>query len=100
MYLYNLGGRPNQFAVEVNGLKLFQSYQSLCAVLKFDMDKLEWILTLSDKYNYSQTTSRYFWMWLKENGTTKYSDISKNQLKKLIKNGEVKVVSESELREV
>lgn len=96
--IYNVNGRPNQFAIEIDGKKIFQSYESLIAVLSFDIEDLEWKLILSDMYNYSATTTRHLYTWLRDNGTAKYCDLTKKELQKLIKNGEVKIITEAEMR--
>lgn len=89
---------PNQHVVEVGSKRFFQSYESLCACIEYSAEQERWILTLSDKYNYSKTTSKWFWNFIRNYGTTTYCDLTKKELDKMIKSGEVKVVSEQELR--
>lgn len=68
----------NQFMIEGDGGEYFQSYDSVIAHLTTGEDGL---LLVSDDYNYSKTTSRYFKRWL---GTWGIEDDEVDRLKKLL----------------
>ena len=56
-------GRPvaNQFIIRVNRLTIFQSYTSIVAVTKWNMENI----LLDEKFhNYSVTTSKYLYQFL------------------------------------
>ena len=65
----------NQFNVEVNGVDYFQSYDTVIARYK------PYNLEVTEDYNYSNTTSKYFRQWLKQWG---YNDGEIDKLKKLL----------------
>ena len=48
----------NQYVIENDGVELFQSYQTPIAKKEGDY------LVISSDYNYSRTTSKYFWKWV------------------------------------
>ena len=59
----NRSGRPvpNQFIIRVNRLTIFQSYTSIIAVTKWNMENI----LLDEKFhNYSVTTSKYLYQFL------------------------------------
>jgi hypothetical protein len=63
----------NQYEIEHNGWDYFQSYQTLIA------KKKGYNYVISMDYNYSRTTSKYFYEWLKDWGWTseQYQDFRK-----------------------
>lgn len=50
----------NQYTIKGDGFVAFQSYDSLIAV------KSDECLTLGRHWDYSVTTSKYLWQWLRE----------------------------------
>ena len=68
----------NQYAITGDGGEYFQSYDSVIAHLTTGEDGL---IIVSDDYNYSNTTSRYFKQWLKTWGI---EDGEVDKLKKLL----------------
>ena len=52
---------PNQFIIRVNRLTIFQSYTSIIAVTKWNMEN---ILLDGKFHNYSVTTSKYLYQFL------------------------------------
>lgn len=56
-------GKPvvKQFIIKINGLTIFQSYSSVIAVTKWNMEN---ILLDPAVYNYSPTTSKYLYQFL------------------------------------
>tara|TARA_R100000734_G_scaffold18883_1_gene16906 strand:+ start:289 stop:567 length:279 start_codon:yes stop_codon:yes gene_type:complete len=57
---------PNQFEINVNYVYYFQSYQTIIA--KIDETKSIPVLTLDiNALNYSRTTSKYLYNWLRMN---------------------------------
>lgn len=68
----------NQYAITGDGGEYFQSYDSVIAHLTTGENGL---LLVSDDYNYSNTTSRYFKRWL---GTWGIEDDEVDNLKKLL----------------
>lgn len=80
----------NQFVIfdYTNGIITFQSYTSCIADYNINTKKL----ILYPKYNYSRTTSKYLYQFLKE-----YTDCNitcKKELDKAIKNGVIQLVKE------
>ena len=49
----------NQYIIEDGGTETFQSYQTLIA------KKSGATITISENWNYSRTTSKYFYEWLR-----------------------------------
>ena len=52
----------NQYVISMPGVYAFQSYDSLIAVYDIDLQQL----TLGKHYNYSVTTSKYLWQFVRE----------------------------------
>lgn len=75
--LYSSNGNKvaNQFNIEHNGVDYFQSYETVIARYK------PYYLEVTEDYNYSNTTSKYFRQWLKQWG---YNDKEVDRLKKLL----------------
>ena len=82
-------GRPvaNQFIIRVNRLTIFQSYTSIIAVTKWNMENI----LLDEKFhNYSVTTSKYLYQFLgmkrkgidamEKVGTLVYTDLNQSML--------------------
>ena len=82
-------GRPvaNQFIIRVNRLTIFQSYTSIIAVTKWNMENI----LLDEKFhNYSVTTSKYLYQFLnmkrkgidamEKAGTVVYTDLNNGML--------------------
>lgn len=80
----------NQFVIfdYTNGIITFQSYTSCIA--DYNMNTKE--LVLYPKYNYSRTTSKYLYQFLKE--YTDYNITCKKELEKTINNGVIQLVEE------
>ena len=85
----NRSGRPvpNQFIIRVNRLTIFQSYTSIIAVTKWNMENI----LLDEKFhNYSVTTSKYLYQFLgmkrksidemEKAGTLVYTDLNQGML--------------------
>lgn len=85
--LINDKGYParNQFVVEKDGKIYFQSYDTIIA----EVNKNK--VTLSEDWNYSNTTSKHLYIFLRQEGF--YVD-KKNDVLKAIKNGNFEVVDE------
>lgn len=62
--LYSNSGNKvaNQFNIEHNGVDYFQSYDTVIARYK------PYYLEVTEDYNYSNTTSKYFRQWLEQWG--------------------------------
>ena len=82
-------GRPvaNQFIIRINRLTIFQSYTSIIAVTKWNMENI----LLDEKFhNYSVTTSKYLYQFLgmkrkgidemEKIGTLVYTDLNQGML--------------------
>lgn len=69
----------NQFIVKRNGNKYFHSYQTTIA--KIDRNGK---VTLSGGWDYSQTTTKYLCLFLRQNG---YYKANKAYIRKMIANG-------------
>ena len=67
----------NQFMIEGDGGEYFQSYETTIGHISQEPN----LLLVSDDYNYSNTTSRYFKQWLKEWG---WDSDDVDRLKKLL----------------
>ena len=80
-------GKPvaNQFIIRINRLTIFQSYTSIIAVTKWNMENI----LLDEKFhNYSVTTSKYLYQFLgmkrkgidamEKVGTLVYTDLNQN----------------------
>lgn len=65
----------NQFSIEHNGVDYFQSYDTVIARYK------PYYLEVTEDYNYSNTTSRYFKQWLGDWG---FNASEVDKLKKLL----------------
>lgn len=72
----------NQYNIEVNGVDYFQSYDTVIARYK------PYYLEVTEDYNYSNTTSKYFRQWLEQWG---FNRGEVDNLKGLLKNGTVGV---------
>ena len=80
----------NQYVIELGSNLYFQSYDTLIAKI----DKKENI-TLSSYWNYSRTTSKWLYEFLRK--YTRYYNIDRKQeVLKLIKDGKIKIVEELE----
>lgn len=66
---------PNQFVVEINNCKFFQSYNSVIA--KVNMNGI----TLSSAWDYSNTTRKYLYEFLRGYG---YGGLSRKKVQQLI----------------
>ena len=82
-------GKPvaNQFIIRINRLTIFQSYTSVIAVTKWNMENI----LLDEKFhNYSVTTSKYLYQFLnmkrkgidamEKVGTLVYTDLNQGML--------------------
>lgn len=82
-------GKPvaNQFIIRINRLTIFQSYTSIIAVTKWNMENI----LLDEKFhNYSVTTSKYLYQFLgmkrkgidamEKVGTLVYTDLNQGML--------------------
>ena len=67
----------NQFMIEGDGGEYFQSYETTIGYISQAPN----LLLVSDDYNYSKTTSKYFKQWLKEWG---WDSADVDRLKKLL----------------
>ena len=67
----------NQFMIEGDGGEYFQSYDTTISYISQAPN----LLLVSDDYNYSKTTSKYFKQWLKEWG---WDSVDVDRLKKLL----------------
>ena len=72
--------QANQFVVLFDNGKIFQSYDSIIAIQLFN-DKVY----LTDKWNYSKTTSKYLYEFLRE--YTLFNVKCKKDVERLIKEG-------------
>lgn len=80
--LYSTSGNKvaNQYNIEHNGVDYFQSYDTVVARYK------PYYLEVTEDYNYSNTTSKYFKQWLKQ---WDFTDKEIDKLKKLLSASEV-----------
>lgn len=86
---------PNQFIIENGNVYIFQSYDSVIAVVDFDNS----IITLGYDWDYSTTTSRYRNKFFETLGLDELSDTA--SVRTALKNGSVagyKVVYEEDLK--
>lgn len=96
--VYSLKGRTgeavrNQFIIESNRDRSFQSYNSVVAV----WDKQAKKLTLGEDWNCSKTTLKYFWQFVRDYLPSPYCDMDRKALNSMIKNGEVVVLTQREI---
>lgn len=86
----------NQFIINGGNDYVFQSYMSLIASYN-DNTK---VLLVSDKWNYSKTTLKYFYQFLRE--YTPYIVRTRREFDRIIKNNEdkIKFVDEIELKKI
>lgn len=86
----------NQFIINNGNDYVFQSYLSLIASYNDDTK----VLLVSDKWNYSKTTLKYFYQFLRE--YTPYIVRTKQEFERIIKNNEdkIKFVDETELKKI
>lgn len=77
-------GNPvaNQYEIITDDTVYFQSYQTVIA------RKDGYKLTISDDWNYSRTTAKYFYQWL---GLYGYNDLEIEHLKKWLRKPSTKV---------
>lgn len=75
----------NQFIVKTENATYFQSYNSLIA----KVDKTSGSVTLSSRWDYSNTTRKYLYQFLNSYG---YEGLNKAKVEKYIKEGEFKYV--------
>ena len=79
----------NQFKVTTNGKTFFQSYQSVVACVDRSTGKV----ALYQDWNYSNTTRKYLYRFLYENG---HKDLyNKKAVEAAIKQGKVAYIEES-----
>lgn len=78
----------NQFDIQHNDVYCFQSYDSLIAVIKKGK------LSLYSEWDYSNTTRKYLYLWLRLHGYGKYEN--KKDIKLAIKNGEIELIENGE----
>lgn len=86
---------PNQFIIDNGNVYIFQSYDSVIAVVDFDNSTI----TLGGNWNYSTTTSRYRNRFFEGLGLDELSDTA--SIREAIKNGNIagyKVVYEEGLK--
>ena len=82
----NGNANANQFIIkDDNGNTFFQSYESI--VCKIDKENK---VTLGEDWNFSNTTSKHLYTFLKQNGHSEIAD--RKSILKAIKNGVIKVV--------
>ena len=89
MKVYNLinakgNTTVNQFVIEDNGNIYFQSYESL--ICKIDRNNT---VSLGTDWNYSTTTSKHLYEFLRQNGHSEIAD--RKSIEKAIKNGKIQV---------
>ena len=79
--LINSNGNPaaNQFVIEGNGRRVFQSYETLIAKVN---DKTGQITLDTNALNYSKTTSKHLFIFL---------DMTRKEIERAIKDGVIKV---------
>ena len=88
VYSSNGNKVANQFNIEHNGVDYFQSYETVIARYK------PYYLEVTEDYNYSNTTSKYFRQWLKQ---WYFSDKEIDKLKKSLAKSDVGVDIEWQL---
>lgn len=76
----------NQFLVETTERIYFQSYERIIAVKDNNNGKI----TLSQDWDYSKTTSKHLYIWLRD--YTRHRVSGRNDVAELIENGTIKVV--------
>lgn len=76
----------NQFVVKLNGNVFYQSYDTVIA----KKDK-EGKITLSSDWDYSKTTKKHLYIWLRDNTSFRYVEKEKDVID-AINNGLIKVV--------
>lgn len=76
----------NQFVVKLNGNVFYQSYDTIIA--KKDKDGK---ITLSSDWDYSKTTKKHLYIWLRDNTSFRYVEKEKDVID-AINNGLIKVV--------
>lgn len=76
----------NQFVVKLNGNVFYQSYDTVIA----KKDK-EGKITLCADWNYSKTTKKHLYIWLRDNTSFRYVENEKDVID-AINNGLIKVV--------
>lgn len=84
--LINDNGNPaaNQFVISSENGTFFQSYDSVVARIANGK------LTLSEAWNFSKTTSKHLYIFLREYGLSEYDN--RKAILKAIKSGEIEVV--------
>lgn len=76
----------NQFLVEMVEKTYFQSYETIIAVKDNNNGKI----TLSQDWDYSKTTSKHLYIWLRD--YTRHHVSGHDDVVELIENGTIKVV--------
>lgn len=76
----------NQFLVEMVENTYFQSYETIIAV----KDNNNGNITLSQDWDYSKTTSKHLYIWLRD--YTRHHVSGRDDVVELIENGTIKVV--------
>lgn len=76
----------NQFLVETTERIYFQSYERIIAVKDNNNGKI----TLSQDWDYSKTTSKHLYIWLRD--YTRHRVSGRDDVAELIENGTIKVV--------
>lgn len=76
----------NQFVVKINGNVFFQSYDTIIA--KKDAKGK---VTLSSYWNYSKTTRKHLYIWMRDNTSFRYVENEKDIID-AVENGLIKVV--------
>lgn len=102
MYVEQMKGRTgnpvnNQFVVSVdkpNMVRFFQSYRSVCAIVEAKEGR--WVLTLTDDWNRSTTTRKYFWKFIKDYTPYPINEYSLEEIRAAIKAGKIKVIPTKE----
>lgn len=90
--LIGLNGNPvvNQFVINTKNGKYFQSYQSVVCKINKDNNKV----TLSSHWDYSVTTSKYLYKFLRDNGIYVYN---KQDVLTKIKNKEFMLINKNSI---
>lgn len=84
-------GRPvaNQFVIHSNNSVVFQSYDSVIAIVDYDAQGAA-ALTLGRNWDYSNTTAKYLYEFLREYARHIFGgDVSKKRIEIAIKNKDI-----------
>lgn len=85
MIISNVLNHPNQFSFEDNGKRVFQSYNSICAIVE------NGIIRLGRNWNYSRTTLKHLKAFLN------WSNYSKKDIEKMLKQKDSKIIYDDSL---